>query len=42
VLGISTVPKRIKTMLTGGEAQYDIAWRISKDNPERVYGIKID
>jgi TatD-related deoxyribonuclease len=42
VLGISTVPKRIKTLLTGGEAQQDIAWRISKDNPERVYGIKID
>jgi TatD-related deoxyribonuclease len=42
VLGISTVPKRIKTLLTGEKGLQEMAWKISKDNPERVYGIEIE
>ncbi len=42
VLGISTVPKRIKTLLTGEKGLQEVAWKISKDNPERVYGIEIE
>jgi TatD-related deoxyribonuclease len=42
VLGISTVPKRIKTLLTGEKSLQEMAWRISKDNPERAYGIEIE
>jgi TatD-related deoxyribonuclease len=41
VLGISTVPKRIKSLLGGDRAMQDLAIRIGKDNPERVYGIEI-
>jgi TatD-related deoxyribonuclease len=42
VLGISTVPKRVKTLLTGEPGLQEIAWKISKDNPELVYGIEIE
>ena len=42
VLGISTVPKRVKTLLTGEPGLEEIAWKISKDNPELVYGIEIE
>jgi TatD-related deoxyribonuclease len=42
VLGISTVPKRIKTLMTGEPGLQEMAWKISKDNPEQVYGIEIE
>jgi TatD-related deoxyribonuclease len=42
VLGISTVPKRIKSLLTGESGLQEMAWRICKDNPEQVYGIDIE
>ncbi|QLH75672.1 MAG: TatD family hydrolase [Methanomassiliicoccales archaeon] len=44
VLGIATVPKRIKGLLLsgaeGGRLE-DALWKINKDNPERTYGIDI-
>lgn len=41
VLGISTVPKRIKALLGSGKDHEEAIWKINKDNPERTYGIRI-
>lgn len=42
VLGISTVPKRIKALMGSGMDHEEAIWKINKDNPERTYGIKVD
>jgi TatD-related deoxyribonuclease len=42
VLGIKTVPKRTKALIESGLLSEEDAWIIHKDNPERVYGIKIE
>jgi TatD-related deoxyribonuclease len=42
VLGIKTVPKRTKALLEAGLLSEEDTRVIHKDNPERVYGIKIE
>jgi TatD-related deoxyribonuclease len=42
VLGIKTVPKRTKSLMIRGLLSEDDAFVIHKENPEKVYGIKID
>jgi TatD-related deoxyribonuclease len=42
VLGIKTVPKRTKALLDEGLLSEEDLYIIHKDNPEKVYGIKID
>lgn len=42
VLGIKTVPKRTKMLMEVGLLSEDDAFIIHKENPEKVYGIKVD
>jgi TatD-related deoxyribonuclease len=42
VLGIKTVPKRTLTLLETGMISEEEALIIHKENPEKVYGIKIE
>lgn len=42
VLGIKTVPKRTKALIDMDLIGEEDVWVIHKDNPEKVYGIKID
>lgn len=42
VLGIKTVPKRTKVLLEEGMITEEDAFIIHRDNPEKVYGIKIE
>jgi TatD-related deoxyribonuclease len=42
VLGIKTVPKRTKALLEEGRLSEDDIFVIHKDNPEKIYGIKIE
>lgn len=42
VLGIKTVPKRTKALLEAGMLSEEDAWVIHKDNPEKVYEIKVE
>ena len=42
VLGIKTVPKRTITLIEAGLISEEDALVIHKDNPEKVYGIKIE
>ncbi|NLT38332.1 MAG: metal-dependent hydrolase [Methanomassiliicoccus sp.] len=42
VMNINTVPKRTKALLASGELTEERAFRIHKDNPERIYGIIIE
>jgi TatD-related deoxyribonuclease len=42
VLGPATVPKRTKAFLADGAFSEEDAFRIHKDNPERVYGDRFD
>jgi TatD-related deoxyribonuclease len=40
VLGPKTIPRRTKQLIEKwGE---DVFWKIHKENPEKVYGVKID
>lgn len=41
VMNINTVPKRTKALMASGELSEERAFRIHKDNPEKIYGIKI-
>ncbi len=42
VLGIKTVPKRTKSLMEGGLLSEEDAFLIHQENPEKVYGIKVD
>ncbi len=42
VLSLRTVPKRTKAFLENGLMSEEQAWKIHKENPERVYGIRIE
>ena len=42
VLSLRTVPKRTKAFLANGLMSEEQAWKIHKENPERVYGIEIE
>ncbi len=42
VLGIKTVPKRTKSLMEGGLLSEEDALLIHQENPEKVYGIKVD
>ncbi len=42
VMNINTVPKRTKALLASGELTEERVFRIHKDNPERIYGIRIE
>ena len=42
VLNITTVPKRTAALLATGEMTEEAAFRIHKDNPEKVYNVKIE
>lgn len=42
VLGIKTVPKRTKMLMEIGLLSEDDAFIIHEENPEKVYGIKVD
>jgi TatD-related deoxyribonuclease len=42
VMNINTVPKRTKALLASGVLTEERALRVHKDNPERLYGIKIE
>ncbi len=42
VLSLRTVPKRTKAFLANGLMSEEQAWKIHKENPERVYGIDIE
>jgi TatD-related deoxyribonuclease len=42
VLGIMTVPKRTKALLEAGLLSEEDAFVIQKENPEKVYGIKVE
>jgi TatD-related deoxyribonuclease len=42
VLGIKTVPKRTFTLLEAERITKEDAFKIHKDNPEKVYGINIE
>ncbi len=42
VMNINTVPKRTKALLSSGALSEERAIRIHKDNPERIYKIKVD
>jgi len=41
-MNINTVPKRTKALIASGELTEERAFRIHKDNPERIYGIRIE
>ncbi|NYT11680.1 MAG: metal-dependent hydrolase [Methanomassiliicoccales archaeon] len=40
VMDIKTVPKRTKGLIESGLLSEEDAWKIHKDNPERVYGLE--
>jgi TatD-related deoxyribonuclease len=40
VMDIKTVPKRTKGLIESGVLSEEDAWRIHKDNPEKVYGVE--
>ena len=42
VLGLKTVPKRVKKFLAEGWMSEEDVYVIHKDNPEQVYGISMD
>jgi TatD-related deoxyribonuclease len=42
VMNINTVPKRTKALVASGVLTEERAMRIHKDNPERIYGIKVE
>ncbi len=42
VLSLRTVPKRTKAFLDNGTMTEEDAFRIHKENPERVYGVEIE
>lgn len=42
VMNINTVPKRTKALLASAALTEERALHIHKDNPERIYGIKIE
>jgi TatD-related deoxyribonuclease len=42
VLGLKTVPRRVKKFLAEGMMSEEDVYKIHKDNPERVYGISMD
>ncbi len=42
VLSLKTVPKRTKAFMQNGMMGEEQAWKIHKENPERVYGIEIE
>ncbi|MFA5313135.1 MAG: TatD family hydrolase [Methanomassiliicoccales archaeon] len=42
VLGVSTVPKRVKGTLQSGTPFEEALWKVGKDNPEKTYGITIE
>ncbi len=42
VLSLRTVPKRTKAFLANGLMSEEQAWKIHKENPEKVYGIRIE
>ncbi len=42
VLSLKTVPKRTKAFLQNGIMSEEDAWKIHKENPEKVYGIEVE
>ncbi len=40
VLAITTVPKRMRQLMERG-ADESVLWKINRDNPEKVYGVKL-
>lgn len=42
VLGIKNVPKKTKNLLEEGVFTEDDIWKIHKENPEDIYGIKVE
>ncbi|MEA2054193.1 MAG: TatD family hydrolase [Candidatus Thermoplasmatota archaeon] len=42
VLGLKTVPRRVKKFLEEGITSEEDVYKIHKDNPEKVYGISMD
>ncbi len=42
VLSLKTVPKRTKAFMENGLMAEEDAWKIHKENPERVYGVEIE
>ncbi len=42
VLGLKTVPRKVKKLLADGTMSKEDVYRIHKDNPERIYGISMD
>ena len=42
VLGLKTIPKRIKQLLAEGKMDEEDVYKIHKENPEKVYGISFD
>lgn len=40
VMDIKTVPKRTKGLIESGVLSEEDAWKIHKDNPEKVYGVE--
>ncbi len=42
VLSITTVPKRTRALLQSGIMSEDTAWKVHKENPEKIYGITIE
>jgi TatD-related deoxyribonuclease len=40
VMDIKTVPKRVRGLIESGQMTEDDAWKIHKENPERVYGVE--
>lgn len=40
VMSINSVPKRVNAMLQNGQMTEDVAWKIGKELPEKVYGVE--
>ncbi len=42
VMAITTVPKRTRALLQSGIMSDEAAWKIHKENPERIYGFEME